>query len=58
VTNESMKMRGAFRRRWSPHLSLWLVIAVLAPMGLWAYHGAGLELDVALLLSFCSSVSR
>jgi hypothetical protein len=45
-------------RRWHAHAALWLAVALFAPLGLWAYQGAALELDVGMLLSLCAPAAR
>jgi hypothetical protein len=45
-------------RRGRPHWPLWLLIGLAGPLGLWAWHGAALELDVGMLLSLCAPAAR
>lgn len=53
-------MKGAVWNRFglSPHWPFWLMIGLIAPLGLWAYRGAALEADFAMLMSFCSTIAR
>ena len=53
-----MKGTVLIRRGWSPHWPFWLLISLIGPLGMWAYRGAALEADLAMLISFCSAIAR